>query len=192
MSSRLWAGGERNAHYGYGFELKRYNKTRIVGHGGGWFGVTNRMDMYPDLGYTVVILSNYDSNPSAIANKLREWLTQSPSNEVPTPTSFALTVSVSPERAAPGWPVTVTVTLKNTGGEAEDKIVDVEIRDAAGGKVYQQFTPGQSLVAGETKSYAYVWTPTKPGAYTVDAGVFGDNWATKHSFVKGATAINVK
>jgi CubicO group peptidase (beta-lactamase class C family) len=42
MTARLWAGGARNAHYGYGFELGRYNRTRIVGHGGGWFGVTDR------------------------------------------------------------------------------------------------------------------------------------------------------
>ena len=32
--------------------------------------------MDPDLGYTVVILNNIDSNPNAVAFKLREWLTQ--------------------------------------------------------------------------------------------------------------------
>jgi D-alanyl-D-alanine carboxypeptidase len=62
--------------YGYGFFVKRYNGTRIVGHGGGYDGITNQMDMYPDLGYTVVILNNIDSEPSHIAYKLREWLTQ--------------------------------------------------------------------------------------------------------------------
>jgi len=34
------------------------------------------VEMYPDLGYTVVILTNIDSDPNAIAYKLREWLTQ--------------------------------------------------------------------------------------------------------------------
>jgi CubicO group peptidase (beta-lactamase class C family) len=192
MTARLWKGSAQNTRYGYGFELGRYNGARIVGHGGGWFGVTNRMEMYPDAGYTVVILSNYDSNPSAIANKLREWLTQNPSNEVPTPPSFTLSVRVSPEEAAPGRPVTVTVTVKNTGGEAEDKIVDTEIRDDSGAKADQQFSPGQRLAPGETKTYTYVWMPTRPGAYTVDVGVFGDNWTTKHSFIKGAATLIVK
>lgn len=65
-----------NMQYGYGFNVKRYNGTRIVGHGGGWHGITTDMDMYPDLGYTVVILNNIDSSPTYILYKLREWLTQ--------------------------------------------------------------------------------------------------------------------
>jgi CubicO group peptidase (beta-lactamase class C family) len=76
----VWSGkmdyNEPDSQYGYGFIVKRYNGTRIIGHGGGWVGITNKFDMYPDLGYTVVILNNIDSDPNAIAFKLREWLTQ--------------------------------------------------------------------------------------------------------------------
>lgn len=188
----LWTGSPQNARYGGGFEISRYNKARIIGHGGGWFGVTNRMEFYPDLGYAVVILSNYDSDPVAIANKLREWLTQSPSNAIPTPPAFTLTAAVAPETAAAGVPVKIVVTVKNAGGEAEEKLVDVEIKDASGAKAEQQFTPGQGFGAGEAKTYTYTWTPAKPGVYAVDVGVFGDNWATKHAFVNGAATITVK
>ena len=77
--ARVWTGGkpysDPNSEYGFGFIVSRYNGTRIIGHGGGWVGITNKFDMYPDLGYTVVILSNIDSNPNAIAFRLREWLT---------------------------------------------------------------------------------------------------------------------
>jgi CubicO group peptidase (beta-lactamase class C family) len=66
------AGGE----YGYGCHLRTYNNTRIVWHGGGFAGATNQFEMYPELGYTVVILCNIDNNPTGIALKLREWLTQ--------------------------------------------------------------------------------------------------------------------
>ena len=62
--------------YGYGFDVTKYNGTKIVGHSGGWYGITNQMEMYPELGYTVVILTNYDDLPKPIAMKLREWLTQ--------------------------------------------------------------------------------------------------------------------
>jgi CubicO group peptidase (beta-lactamase class C family) len=188
----LWTGSAQNARYGSGFELSRYNKARIIGHGGGWFGVTNRMEFYPDLGYAVVVLSNYDSDPVAIANKLREWLTQSPSNAVPTPPAFTLTVAVSPETAVPGEPLKIVVTLKNAGGEAEEKLIDMEVKDASGAKAEQQFTPGQSFDAGETKAYTYTWTPTKPGVYAVDVGIFGDNWSTKHIFINSAATITVR
>lgn len=64
------------SQYAYGFAVKRYNGARIVGHSGGWFGMNTQVDVYPDLGYTVVILSNYDADTNSLANKLREWLTQ--------------------------------------------------------------------------------------------------------------------
>ncbi|MDC0673482.1 serine hydrolase domain-containing protein [Nannocystis radixulma] len=74
----LWTGvmPRGAAMYGYGAEIEHYNGTRLVSHGGGWKGITNHFEMYPELGYTVVILSNFDDDPRAIASKLREWLTQ--------------------------------------------------------------------------------------------------------------------
>jgi CubicO group peptidase (beta-lactamase class C family) len=77
----IWAGKVEYAtapgsQYAYGFAVKRYNGARIVGHSGGWFGMNTQVDVYPDLGYTVVILSNYDADTNSLANKLREWLTQ--------------------------------------------------------------------------------------------------------------------
>jgi D-alanyl-D-alanine carboxypeptidase len=76
----LWTGRvdytEPGGRYGYGCVVKNYNGVRIVAHGGGWVGITDRFEIYPDLGYTVAILTNIDSAPNPIAFKLREWLTQ--------------------------------------------------------------------------------------------------------------------
>jgi CubicO group peptidase (beta-lactamase class C family) len=76
----MWSGGlpysEANSRYGFGCIVKEYNGTRLVGHGGGWLGITNKYDTYPDLGYSVVILCNIDNDPNALAFKLREWLAQ--------------------------------------------------------------------------------------------------------------------
>lgn len=83
----LWAGKvdymEPGSRYGYGCIVREYNGTRILGHGGGWVGITDKLDFYPDLGYTVIILTNIDSDPNSIAYKLREWLTQGTSPRVP-------------------------------------------------------------------------------------------------------------
>jgi len=77
--ARVWTGvqpyTEPSSQYGFGFIVTPYNGTRIIGHGGGWVGITNKFDMYPDLGYTVVILTNIDSDPNELAFRLREWLT---------------------------------------------------------------------------------------------------------------------
>jgi D-alanyl-D-alanine carboxypeptidase len=49
-----------NHAYGYGFFVGRDGSHRIVNHGGTGPGIDNAFDIYPDLGYVVVILSNQD------------------------------------------------------------------------------------------------------------------------------------
>lgn len=48
----------REGMYGYGFEETIINGHRIFGHTGGHDGVASEIMIYPDLGYTVVILTN--------------------------------------------------------------------------------------------------------------------------------------
>jgi D-alanyl-D-alanine carboxypeptidase len=75
----LWTGQidtGRHAKYGFGCYIAQYNNTRIIWHSGGWMGITDHFDMYPDLGYTVVILNNIDSAPTPLAQTIRGWLTQ--------------------------------------------------------------------------------------------------------------------
>ena len=64
-----------NARYAYGFANDIVNGARIVFHDGGANGVSAEFDMYPDLGYTVVVLSNLD-HPSArpVVKKAQEMI----------------------------------------------------------------------------------------------------------------------
>ncbi len=48
----------REGMYGYGFEENTINGHRIFGHTGGHDGIACELMIYPDLGYTVVILTN--------------------------------------------------------------------------------------------------------------------------------------
>lgn len=65
--------------YGYGWQERRVNGQRIVGHGGSGLGISTYFDLYLDGGYTVVILANYDP-PIAmrLGRLLQESLTTSP------------------------------------------------------------------------------------------------------------------
>jgi CubicO group peptidase (beta-lactamase class C family) len=46
--------------YAYGFGDKIFNGKHIVGHNGGAPGIAANLDIFPELGYVSVILSNYD------------------------------------------------------------------------------------------------------------------------------------
>ncbi|AFU69523.1 beta-lactamase class C AmpC-like protein [Psychroflexus torquis ATCC 700755] len=51
-----------NTHLGYGIDVdKRYNET-ILGHSGGWYGISGEIIYLPKSDYTITILSNVDSS----------------------------------------------------------------------------------------------------------------------------------
>ena len=67
--------------YAYGFGDKIFNGKRIVGHNGGAPGIAANLDIFPELGYTSIILSNYD--PPAmmpVIMKIRELIPTSSSS----------------------------------------------------------------------------------------------------------------
>lgn len=61
--------------YGFGFGESFKNNIRMIGHNGGAPGVDAQIDIYPDLGYTVVVLSNYDMATRPITNYIQEIIT---------------------------------------------------------------------------------------------------------------------
>jgi CubicO group peptidase (beta-lactamase class C family) len=61
---------------GYGFETRVMNKVRILGHQGASPGLSNQVDVYPDLGYVLVVLGNSDADGTQeIANHVRASIT---------------------------------------------------------------------------------------------------------------------
>ena len=61
--------------YAYGFGDKVFNGKHIVGHNGGSPGIAANLDIFPELGYICIILSNYDP-PSMmpVIMKIRELI----------------------------------------------------------------------------------------------------------------------
>ena len=72
----LGSKGNQHKHQAYGFQVFDVDGTRRIGHPGRFAGVNTRFDMYPEQGYTVVVLANYDP-PAAfdVAEKATELLT---------------------------------------------------------------------------------------------------------------------
>jgi CubicO group peptidase (beta-lactamase class C family) len=64
---------EGNKKWGYGFILEDHEKLgRIVGHAGGFFGISSILDMYLDNGYTVVVMSNYGDGVEVIYGEIQK------------------------------------------------------------------------------------------------------------------------
>ncbi len=63
------------AKTGCGFTDGTIKGVRILGHGAGAPGVAAAVDIYPDLGYVVVVLANYDGTAQHVQDKVREMMT---------------------------------------------------------------------------------------------------------------------
>jgi CubicO group peptidase (beta-lactamase class C family) len=69
------ATGRGGAKYAYGMGEEIVNGVRIVGHSGGAPGISSNLDMYPDAGCTVAVMSNYDGGAQLVNERLRLALT---------------------------------------------------------------------------------------------------------------------
>ncbi|HEX8130583.1 MAG TPA: serine hydrolase domain-containing protein [Pyrinomonadaceae bacterium] len=58
--------------YGYGFGID--TKNRIVGHSGGFAGISSNLDMFLDSGYTAIVMSNYGGGSQSVSRKLQELI----------------------------------------------------------------------------------------------------------------------
>jgi CubicO group peptidase (beta-lactamase class C family) len=67
--------GDTAIKYGFGMTEELVNGVRILGHSGGAPGISSNLDMYRDLGYTVVVMSNFDGGARMVNERLRLELT---------------------------------------------------------------------------------------------------------------------
>ena len=77
-STRLLLEGKvpllNNSQYAYGFFDRRVHGQRVVGHGGGFPGICSILSMYPELEYTVIVLTNSDNDCRAVDEFIAETL----------------------------------------------------------------------------------------------------------------------
>jgi hypothetical protein len=82
----LTAKPERNSpQYGYGFQVE--DNPRVVGHSGGFPGISSNLSMFLDSGYTLAVLSNQDAGSVDIVELFKGMLQtrpqQQPKGETP-------------------------------------------------------------------------------------------------------------
>lgn len=87
--------------------------------------------------------------------------------------------------------VKATVTSPGTGSA----LVDIEIFDAAGKRVFQRFFDNTKFTAGVplTFNVAYaVPSPAGTASYTVKIGIFKPGWGALYSWNNAAATVRVR
>jgi Glycosyl hydrolase family 79, N-terminal domain len=99
--------------------------------------------------------------------------------------------TASPSAPVHGTSDTVHAVITVSSGALANGIVDMEVYNAAGVMVNQQYFSGQNISAGQSASFNATWIPPAAGQYTVRIGVFGPNWAPDYSWDGSAALIQV-
>jgi CubicO group peptidase (beta-lactamase class C family) len=74
-TGKVKMGGGGNL-YGYGFGDLRVNGKRSFGHNGGAPGIASSLSIFPELGYTLIVMTNYDPpNMMPVVRKLEQLVT---------------------------------------------------------------------------------------------------------------------
>ncbi len=66
--------GVKSPEYGYGFGVDP--QTNIVGHSGGFPGISSNLDVFKGTGYVAVVMSNYGGASQPVVEKIRTLVRQ--------------------------------------------------------------------------------------------------------------------
>jgi hypothetical protein len=158
-----------------------------VHHDGQFPGFRSDYERFEDDKLSVIILANSGSQRvESLAIKVAGFY----ATVLATP-PFTTSASVPTHSVPNGKPVTIHIVVKDEGKAAPDSVVEMEVWDESQKAVHKQNRANESFVAGETKTYRFSWTPTKPGKYTISVGVYGPRWTPSYSWNQEMIAITV-
>ena len=60
--------------YGYGFQVRTSEAGKIVGHSGGFPGLSANLDIFLDQGYIIAVMTNHDQSAHSLSAKIREMI----------------------------------------------------------------------------------------------------------------------
>ncbi len=106
-----------------------------------------------------------------------------------TPSVNALSATATSLSGSVGSPATISATFTNSGSTVSNMLVDTEVYDANGNKVFQNFA-GNQTISG-SKQYASSWTPSASGIFRIALGIFSNDWSHNYLWVNQAGTINV-
>lgn len=108
---------------------------------------------------------------------------------------LAWTTSATTSAATVDRGTSITIAANVRASQAALALVDVEVYNTDGEKIYQRYWDGQSFKKNRTRTFRTTWqVPANlaPGVYTVKIGVFNPGWGVMHHWNNGARTFTVR
>jgi hypothetical protein len=111
----------------------------------------------------------------------------------PAPATWMTSATVSPTKVKAGSGASFTVTANVRSSASTTALVDIEVYDPRGRKVYQTSWDAQAFAAGVSRPFSVTWTaPSSPtGSWVVKVGVFAPGWGAMLAWNDRAAILSV-
>jgi glucose/arabinose dehydrogenase len=84
----------------------------------------------------------------------------------------------------------LSATVSNQGGDGEG-VVYLVVTNETGTKMYERVFDNQFFSGAQNRTFTASYTPTQPGTYYLDVGLFADNWASMYEWKWRADTVSV-
>ncbi len=139
------------------------------------------------------VQSTANTTTSAPAPTPAASQTQTQTQTQPSAPAATITATAKPGATAPvGGQLTYEAGIKNTSANAAAVLIDFEVYDSAGRKVFQKVLDREDIKAGETRTYPLGWKADTAGTYTLKIGVFSPDWSKLYVWNDAAAVAKVE
>ncbi len=130
---------------------------------------------------------------------IKNWFGSSAPTPSPTPTytplpvtNFTTTTTLSPESVPTNMASAISVNVRNNSPENKgDILIDIEVYDPAGHKVYQYAADSIYINANSARSFETSFSSSQTGSYKIKVGIFSSNWQTSYYWNDDAATLVV-
>jgi hypothetical protein len=146
---------------------------------------------------TAGTLSVTTAAPTSTATATPPPPTATPLPPTATPTTVSarsFTTSATTSRTSLARGTSVGITASVWSATASNVLVDLEVYNAAGARVFQTSWDQQSIASNQTRTFSTTWSvpaTASPGSYTVKIGVFSPGWGTLYDWNNSAATFSV-
>jgi hypothetical protein len=133
--------------------------------------------------------TNYTPQNKPAQATMTTWFAGTPQAPIGNP-NFVTSSSANPNPIVAGQAVNIVSNVTNNGSPVGNIIVDVEVYNASGQKIFQNFSASQDFPQGQLRTYNTGWTPPSSGTYTVKIGIFNFNWSQNYLWVDNAETLS--
>jgi hypothetical protein len=108
----------------------------------------------------------------------------------PSTATYSASATMNPNPGVVNQSTTVTPSI-TANTDLSGILVDAEIYNSSGTRVFQQFFENQSFTSNTAKNFNLAWTPATSGNHTLKLGLFSNTWSQNYYWNDAVTTLPV-